>query len=106
MAIPAERHRAHPGPGEYVKIAAILAAITLVEVAVYYIPSLTGALTPILIVLSAVKFAMVVLWFMHLKFDSMLFSYLFVGGLGIAGLVLIALIFLFAASHTVVPGAA
>ncbi|MSQ26553.1 MAG: cytochrome C oxidase subunit IV [Dehalococcoidia bacterium] len=106
MAVPAEHHRAHPGPGEYIKIAVILAVITLVEVAVYYVPSLSGALTPILMVLSTIKFSMVVLWFMHLKFDSVLFSYLFVGGLGIAGAVLIALLFLFGASHTIVPGAA
>lgn len=106
MATHAEQHQTHPGPGEYVKIAAVLALITLIEVVVYYLPSLAGALTTILIVLSAFKFSMVVLWFMHLKFDSVLFSYLFVGGLLIAGAVLIALLFLFGASHTIVPSPA
>lgn len=89
------QHAAHPGPAEYVKIAVILAVITTVEVAIYYVPSMAGALVPMLLALSALKFALVVLWFMHLKFDSRLFSYLFFGGLVIAAAVLIALIALF-----------
>ena len=73
--------RAHPGPAEYIKIGLILAVITAVEVAVYYIDALEDVLIPILIVLSALKFSMVVMWFMHLRFDNRLFSTFFVGGL-------------------------
>src|SRR4051794_38205346 len=51
-----EVEHAHPGSKEYVVIALILAAITAVEVAVYYIPAMREFLAPILIVLSAVKF--------------------------------------------------
>ena len=80
-AAPAQREGAHPGPAEYVKIGLTLAVITAVEVAVYYIDALSDVLIPILIVLSALKFSLVVLWFMHLKFDNRLFSTLFVGGL-------------------------
>ena len=36
-----------------------------------------------LLVLSVVKFGMVVLWFMHLKFDATLFSILFAGGMAL-----------------------
>jgi cytochrome c oxidase subunit 4 len=75
------RERAHPGPAEYIKIGLILAVITAVEVAVYYIDALEDVLIPILIVLSALKFSMVVMWFMHLRFDNRLFSTFFVGGL-------------------------
>ena len=85
----------HPQPLEYVKIAVILCVITGVEVAVYYIPAFINAIVPILLVLSAVKFSLVVLWFMHLKFDSKLFSGIFFGSLILAAAVLIALIFLF-----------
>ncbi len=83
---PAEQpeERAHPGPLEYIKIGTILAVITAVEVAVYYIEALEDVLIPILIVLSALKFSMVVMWFMHLRFDNRLFSGLFVGGLMLA----------------------
>ena len=76
-----------------------MAVITAIEVAVYYVPSLRGALIPILLALSAVKFAMVVMWFMHLKFDNKLFSWFFVGGVVLAGLVLVALLALFTVNH-------
>jgi cytochrome c oxidase subunit 4 len=80
---------AHPGPAEYVKIAVILASITFVEVAVYYVDALEDLLIPILIVLSTTKFALVAMWFMHLKFDNRIFSWLFVGGIILAASVFI-----------------
>jgi cytochrome c oxidase subunit 4 len=76
--------QAHPGPMEYVQIGAILAVVTAIEVAIYYVDALADVLVPILIVLSAAKFGLVVLWFMHLKFDSRLFSWMFVGGIALA----------------------
>jgi cytochrome c oxidase subunit 4 len=84
----------HPTAQKYVAIGVILAVITAVEVAVYYL-NLGPLLPPILLILSAVKFSLVVMYFMHLKFDSRLFSSLFVGGLLLAGGVLIALLALF-----------
>jgi cytochrome c oxidase subunit IV len=83
-AAAAEHHVGHPGPREYVTIAVILAAITAVEVAVYYLDALRAVLAPILIVLSLTKFALVALFFMHLKFDSRFFSVVFVTGLLVA----------------------
>ncbi len=74
----------HPSEWEYIKVALVLAAITLAEVLVYYVESLGDLLIYILIVLSMVKFAMVVLWFMHLRFDSRLFRRLFVTGILLA----------------------
>ncbi len=71
----------HPTAGTYVTVGSILAAVTVLEVAVYYIHALHGALVGILLVLSALKFALVALWFMHLRFDNRLFSILFAGGL-------------------------
>lgn len=76
--------QAHPGPMEYLRIGLILAVITAVEVAVYYVDELSDVLVPILVVLSAAKFSLVVLWFMHLKFDARLFSWMFVGGILLA----------------------
>jgi cytochrome c oxidase subunit 4 len=72
---------AHPQPSEYVVIGLILAMITAVEVALYYIDLREGVLVVSLILLSASKFLFVVLWFMHLKFDSTLLSRLFFTGL-------------------------
>ncbi|MFQ6019220.1 MAG: cytochrome C oxidase subunit IV family protein [Dehalococcoidia bacterium] len=76
--------QAHPGPLEYVKIALALAFVTAVEVGIYYLDVGQAALVTVLLILSALKFGLVVLWFMHLKFDSRLFSVLFVGGLMLA----------------------
>jgi caa(3)-type oxidase subunit IV len=71
----------HPTAEVYVRVGLILAVVTALEVAVYYIEALGGALLAILLVLSAGKFAMVALWFMHLRFDNRLLSILFTGGL-------------------------
>jgi cytochrome c oxidase subunit 4 len=74
----------HPGPRQYVNVAIILAVITAVEVAIFYVEALDAILVPALIALSLIKFALVVLWFMHLKFDSPLFKRLFVTGVILA----------------------
>lgn len=84
----ATHERAHPGPGEYVKIAVILAIITAVEVGAYYVSGLpNGVLSAALLVMMVVKFSLVGLWFMHLRFDSKLFRRLFLGGIGLAILI-------------------
>lgn len=70
----------HPGPLEYAQIGVVLAIITALEVALYYIEVGRTLLVATLLVMSGIKFALVVLWFMHLKFDNRLFSSLFVLG--------------------------
>ena len=85
---------AHPGAAEYIRIAVILSAITAVEVAVYYILG-RQILGPILIALSAVKFSIVVMFYMHLKFDSRIVSSMFLFGLGMAAFTIIVFIALF-----------
>ena len=52
---------AHPSEWEYIKIVLILAAITAAEVAFYYFEMLEGILPPILIIMSIIKFVIVVL---------------------------------------------
>jgi cytochrome c oxidase subunit 4 len=91
----------HPGPAAYVRIAVILAAVTAVEVAAYYISALSHeALIAILLVLMVVKFSLVVLWFMHLRFDSRMFRRLFVTGIVLAvGVYAVALSTLIFVAH-------
>ena len=84
---PTAPDHAHPTELAYIKVALILAVVTAIEVAIYYVPALEGALVPILLTLSLVKFALVVLWFMHLRFDSRIFRRLFVTGVILAILV-------------------
>ena len=74
----------HPGPLEYAQIGAILAVITAIEVAIYYVGLSQTALVAVLFVLSLLKFTLVVLWFMHLKFDDRRFSRFFMMGLALA----------------------
>jgi cytochrome c oxidase subunit 4 len=95
---------AHPGPQTYVVVALILCVITAVEVWVYYIPALLPYIFPILIVLSLVKFVMVVGWFMHLKFDHVSFSWYFGGGIVLALAIFSGLVMLQIATHGLPPG--
>ena len=60
----------HPGERTYIKVAVVLAIITIAEVAIYYIDSLDRVLVEMLLVMSAIKFVTVVSFFMHLKFDD------------------------------------
>jgi cytochrome c oxidase subunit 4 len=92
----AEDH-AHPTWSTYWKVALILTLITVVEVWVYYIPAFvaTKAFVPTLLTMSAIKFAIVVAFYMHLKYDHKLFRALFTGPLLIAGATMIVLMFLF-----------
>ena len=87
----------HPTWSTYWKVAVILTLITVVEVWIYYIPSFVAsrAFIPVLLTLSAIKFAIVVAFYMHLKYDHKLFRALFTGPLFIAATTLIALLFLF-----------
>ncbi|MCH7489175.1 MAG: cytochrome C oxidase subunit IV family protein [Gemmatimonadetes bacterium] len=90
---------AHPSVRTYLAIAAILTGITVVEVAMFYIPAIsaTAALAPVLLVLSAAKFALVVMFFMHLKPDSKIFTIIFTAPLLLAGLMILALMTLLGA---------
>ena len=84
---------AHPQDRKYVVVALILGVITAAEVATYYFEEELGnLLVPSLIVMMVVKFAMVAAWFMHLRFDSRLFTRVFVAGILLAvGVYVIAL---------------
>lgn len=94
---PAHDAHAHPTWKQYKWVALILTLITVVEVWVYYIPSFVASklFVPTLLVMSAVKFAIVVLFYMHLKYDARLFRALFTGPLIVAVITIISLLFLF-----------
>ena len=92
---PSEVHNEHPTAGLYFRIAMILSLVTAIEVGIFYLTWLGYWIIPILFVLSAGKFALVAMYYMHLKFDHKLFSLMFVGGFVLATSVIFALIFLF-----------
>ena len=79
-----ESEHAHPGVGQYVEIGIILAVMTLIEVVLY--ESFDGGLNltvgiTALIILTILKFGLVVMWFMHLRFDHKLFRRLMLVGI-------------------------
>jgi cytochrome c oxidase subunit 4 len=76
-----EGAHAHPSSQVYVRVAIILAIITFIEVVIWYIPTVRPALVPALLILSVAKFLMVVGFFMHLRFDSRLYRFMFASGL-------------------------
>jgi len=83
----AGRWARHPSPKEYVRIAIVLALVTAAEVAVYYIDWIheNDLLIPLLFLFALIKFALVAMWFMHLRFDSRTYARFFL--IGIAGAV-------------------
>ena len=76
----------HPGVGQYIEIGAILALLTAIEVSLFFAKLDQAIAVPVLIVLTILKFVLVVLWFMHLRFDHRVFRRLFFTGVVLAGL--------------------
>ena len=82
----------------YINVAIALAILTAIEVASLYIPGVpNGFLITALLVMSVLKFFLVVGFFMHLRYDSNVMRVLFVGPLIIAIAIILALMALFSA---------
>ena len=86
---------AQAGPRTYLVIGAFLLLLTIMEVAVFYIPALAPVLVPVLIFLSLAKFALVALFYMHLRFDHVWFAYLFLAPFLIITGLAVSLLWLF-----------
>lgn len=88
-------HSRSPTPRLYWIIALVLAVLTAVEVAIPYIDALGSVAVPLLLILGATKFLVVVGFFMHLKWDRPVYRNLFfigvIGALIIFGVVLTAM---------------
>jgi cytochrome c oxidase subunit 4 len=91
-----ETTRAHPGTATYLIVAAFLTVLTAMEVTVFYVQALKPVLLPVLLSLSAAKFALVAMFYMHLKFDRWAYSAVFLFQLFFAAVVIISLSLLFA----------
>jgi caa(3)-type oxidase subunit IV len=85
--------REHPSVKEYVRIGLILAVLTALEISASYANVNHAILIPTLWVLSIIKLSLVVMWFMHLRFDDRRYARFFVMGVALAStLYLIVLI--------------
>ena len=79
----------------FFNVAIALILITTVELVIVYLPIHKLIVFCALAVLSMVKFLAVIWWFMHLRWDRMLCTVLFMIGLFIATGTVTALLFLF-----------
>ena len=78
----------------FIKVAIVLAIVTGLETSTYWWPhSMHAVATPALLIMMTIKFFMIVLIFMHLKFDSKLFGFMFYTGLALA--IFVYMVFLF-----------
>ena len=59
-----EDHFEHPTPFTYVKVAIALVVITAIEVGVFYLEWLGKGIIPVLAILSGMKFALVIMFYM------------------------------------------
>jgi hypothetical protein len=102
----ADTEQAHPSGGLYAKVGLVLFVLTALEVGLYEITygehagasaaSIQPFFIPVLLLLSAFKFALVAMFYMHLKQDHRLFSGVFVFPLIIATVIIFAMIVLMA----------
>jgi cytochrome c oxidase subunit 4 len=105
-AQPHESGIRHPGAATYLIIAAFLIVLTVMEITVFYVHPLRPVLVPVLLVLAAAKFALVAMFYMHLKYDGWLLTAVFGFPLLIAMVLIAALMMLFAylAHHALLIG--
>jgi cytochrome c oxidase subunit 4 len=93
---------AHPvgATKAYWIIGILLILITVIEVSAYFYEDFYGALAvPVVLLVSAIKFILVVMFYMHLKYDSKIFSGIFLFPLALGSLVIIAMILLYHVLH-------
>lgn len=85
----------HPTPRFYVMVGVALSLITALEIWAFNWPVGRSLINPLLIAMSAVKFVIVVGFFMHLKFEHPLLRAVFTSGLILAIAISLSLLLLF-----------
>lgn len=86
-----EHHVAHPTPRQYVNIAILLAVLTGIEVALFYVEEAlreSGGpvwfVIPALLILAFLKFVIVVGYYMHLRYEKSMLARFFSAGFSLA----------------------
>jgi cytochrome c oxidase subunit 4 len=102
----AHEEHTHPRAAVYAKVGLVLFVLTALEVGLYEITygehagpfssAIQPFFVPMLLLLSAAKFALVAMFYMHLKQDSRLFTGIFVFPLIIATVIIVSLMVLMA----------
>lgn len=81
---------AHPTAQTFVKVGAILFALTAIEFGIVYLKGMQGFVITVLAVMSVLKFVLVGGYFMHLKFDGKFLAWIFAFGVLLATLITVA----------------
>jgi cytochrome c oxidase subunit 4 len=96
-------HQEHASVPTYLRVAVVLAILTAIEIGALYVPGLPShILVTLILIFGTLKFALVVAFFMHLRYDSKLLTALFVGPLMIATAIILAIMALFG-SYLLLP---
>jgi cytochrome c oxidase subunit 4 len=82
---PGEHHDHGPTDRQYFQIFIILVVLTALEVSTEWWPESSRSIAvPVLLILMVIKFFLVALWFMHLKWDPAMLKRIFYAGMVIA----------------------
>ena len=104
---PAAHDEGHASVQTYIRVAVVLAILTAIEIGALYVPGLPKhVLVTLILIFGTMKFALVVAFFMHLRYDNKLLTVLFVGPLLIATGIILAIMALFGAYLLLVIGPA
>ena len=103
MADPHTAHSHSESTRFYWIVAAVLAVITIAEVVVTMVGLPDLVLLAVLLILSVIKGAAVVMFFMHLKGDAPVFKFLFVAPFLLASLMILVFLGLFS-NHVGIGG--
>jgi cytochrome c oxidase subunit IV len=89
----------------YLIVGGFLIVLTAMEITVSYIHALRPVMVPLLIVLAMAKFALIALFFMHLRYEKWTLNTMFGFPLVVATVVFVAFLglFLYLSRHTVGP---
>lgn len=85
----------HVGSSVYLIVGAFLVVLTGMEISVAYIHALRPVLVPLLLILAAAKFALIAMFFMHLRYEKWMLNTMFLFPLTIAIAAFLSLLGLF-----------
>lgn len=100
----AEAHsleKPHPGWKTYAVIAFILTTVTLIEVWIFLLRWPREIMVPSLLLLSGLKFYLVAMFYMHLRFDHWIFRRILLAGVVLGFSVFLWLLSLYTFSHPI-----
>jgi cytochrome c oxidase subunit 4 len=100
-----EKEEHHISNTVYLIVGGFLIVLTAMEITVAYVHALRPVMVPILVILAIAKFALIAMFFMHLRYEKWFVNTVFIFPLAIAVGVFVSLmgLFLYLSHHAVGP---